>query len=44
MENIKIKRTGAKKTVELREKNGVEYFVFPALEQLIIYSAQDLVV
>ncbi len=34
MENIKIKRTGAKKTVELREKNGVEYFVFPALEQL----------
>ncbi len=33
-EKIIIKRTGAKKTMELREKNGVKYLVFPEIEQL----------
>lgn len=32
--SLKIKRCGAEKTVELREKNGVTYMVFPALEKL----------
>ncbi len=34
MENIKIKRTGDNKTMELREKNGVSYLVFPRIEEL----------
>lgn len=34
MENINLKRTGEKKTVELREKNGVKYLVFPRIEEL----------
>ena len=34
MNNIKIKRTGDKRTIELREKNGVSYFVFPRIEEL----------
>ena len=32
--DIKIKRTGDEKTMELREKNGVKYLVFPRLEQI----------
>ena len=31
--NTNIKRTGDKKTTELREKNGVKYIVFPRLEE-----------
>ncbi|MCR5557023.1 MAG: peptidoglycan editing factor PgeF [Butyrivibrio sp.] len=34
MNNIKIKRTGDRRTIELREKNGVAYFVFPRIEEL----------
>lgn len=34
MENIKIKRTGNRQTMEFREKNGVGYFVFPEIEKL----------
>ena len=34
MENIRIKRTGDKRTMELREKNGVYYLVFPEIEKL----------
>ena len=34
MENIKIVRTGAKRTIEYREKNQVGYFVFPRIEEL----------
>ncbi|WP_029233613.1 peptidoglycan editing factor PgeF [Butyrivibrio sp. VCB2006] len=34
MNNIKIKRCGEKKVLNLREKNGVYYFVFPKLEEL----------
>ena len=34
MENIKIKRTGAERTIEFREKKGVGYFVFPRIEEL----------
>ena len=36
MENIRIKRTGDKRTMELREKNGVYYLVFPEIEKLVI--------
>ena len=32
--NVLLKRTGAKKEIELREKNGVYYLVFPGLEKL----------
>ena len=34
MENIRIKRTGDKRTMELREKSGVYYLVFPEIEKL----------
>lgn len=34
MTEIKIKRTGMKKTLELRQTNGVYYFVFPEIEKL----------
>ena len=34
MENIKIKRTGDNRTMELKEKNGVSYLVFPRIEEL----------
>lgn len=34
MGNVLIKRTGAKKEVELKEKNGVYYLVFPRIEEL----------
>ena len=33
MENIRIKRTGDKRTMELREKSGVYYLVFPEIEK-----------
>ncbi len=33
-EKIIVKRTGNKKTLELREKNGVKYLVFPKIEEL----------
>ena len=34
MENIRIKRTGDKRTMERREKSGVYYLVFPEIEKL----------
>ncbi len=34
MKDICIKRTGGDRTLELREKNGVYYFVFPRLEKI----------
>ena len=34
MGNVLIKRTGDKKEVELKEKNGVYYLVFPRIEEL----------
>ena len=38
MKEVKIKRTGLEKTLELREKDGVYYFVFPKIEELGIVS------
>jgi YfiH family protein len=32
--NIKIKRCGTEKTMELRDHNGLKYLVFPRIEQL----------
>ncbi len=32
--NIKIKRCGTEKTMELRDHNGLKYLVFPGIEQL----------
>ena len=32
--NIDIKRCGGEKTMELREKKGVHYLVFPKIEEL----------
>ena len=34
MDNIKIKRTGDKKTIDIRQTNGVTYLVFPEIEKL----------
>ncbi len=34
MENIRIKRTGDERTMQLREKNGVSFLVFPRIEEL----------
>ena len=36
--NIKIKRYGEKKTMELREHNGLLYLVFPEIEKLSSFS------
>ncbi len=38
MDAVKIVRTGKVQTTELREKNGVYYFVFPKIEKLDIVS------
>ncbi len=32
--NIKIKRCGGEKTLELRDHNGLKYLVFPKIEEL----------
>ncbi|MBE5826746.1 MAG: peptidoglycan editing factor PgeF [Butyrivibrio sp.] len=34
MENIKIKRYGNEKTMELKDHNGLKYLVFPRIEEL----------
>ncbi|WP_024866546.1 peptidoglycan editing factor PgeF [Butyrivibrio sp. FCS014] len=34
MENIRIKRYGNEKTMELRDHNGLKYLVFPRIEEL----------